>query len=945
MSNNKLLAPAKWIFKKLDSNERELKRLYKVVEQINSYDLQMKSLTDEQLKAKTEEFRQRLSDGETLEDLLPEAYAVVREVSLRTVGMRHFEVQLMGGMALHEGKIAEMKTGEGKTLVATLPVYLNALGGKGVHVITVNDYLAKRDRYWMGPIYEFLGLTVGAIQHDMDFDGRRSAYRCDITYGTNSEFGFDYLRDNTAMSMEEMVQRELNFALLDEIDNILIDEARTPLIISGYGEESTALYYQIHKIASRLKPEVDYTIDEKAKTAMLTEEGSHKVEQALNINNLSDIENIKFSHHANQALKAISVYKKDVDYVVKDGQVIIVDEFTGRLMLGRRYSEGLHQAIEAKENVKIEHESQTLASISYQNYFRLYHKLAGMTGTAKTEEEEFVKIYGLSVVVVPTNKPMIRSDYPDVIYKSEDAKFRGIAAEILQLYSKQQPVLVGTRSIEVSERLSSRLFPDRLQLLALVILLQDGLRNSSIAADKKKQFAEILRTNFEQLTIGKLSPLAKALGIDLNITQPKNLSQLAKILDLTDQEHPGLFEALQSGIPHNVLNAKYHEKEAQIIAEAGRKGAITIATNMAGRGVDIILGGKPEDPSSIESPYHDEVVNLGGLHILGTERHESRRIDNQLRGRSGRQGDPGSSRFYVSLEDELWRLFGGKKDSLLLKAWPEDEPVAHSWIAKGIEMAQKRVESHNFEMRKHVLQFDEVMNTQRKVIYEQRRKILEGSDFKDTILEMLAKAITNQLNLYANPDFPSEEWDLNGLYKAVNDIFPLSSYCKLVDLKEKSRDELYQLLRDAIQTAYENKEAEVTPEVMRELERFVLLRVIDTKWIEHLDTMDYLQEGIGLRAYAQIDPLVAYHKEAYEMFQALLEGTQEDVVRYIFWVQPIVEQQPHHSPYRMVQMQNSTEGKKRSSTPVYEKQKIGRNDPCPCGSGKKFKRCCLNKMS
>lgn len=828
------------ILKKIlgDSNEREIKKLQKTVDKINALESTMERLSDSELRNKTEEFKGRLAKGETLDDILPEAFAVVREAAKRTLNMRPFDVQLMGGIVLHQGRIAEMKTGEGKTLVATMPVYLNALTGKGVHVVTVNDYLAKRDSEWMGQIYKFLGLEVGLIVHGLDYQERKKAYNADITYGTNNEFGFDYLRDNMVLHKEHMVQRPLNYAIVDEVDSILIDEARTPLIISGQLEESTDIYYKFARFVPRLVLNEDYTIDEKAHSVIPTEKGIKKCEQFLGVDNLYDEENIELLHHLQQALKAHALMKRDRDYVVKDGQVIIVDEFTGRLMFGRRYSDGLHQAIEAKEGVKVENESKTLATITFQNYFRMYKKLAGMTGTAATEEEEFRSIYGLDVVVIPTNKPMIRVDYPDVIYKTEKAKLNAVVEEIEDCYRRGQPVLVGTVSIEKSELLSSML--------------------------KRK------------------------------------------------------------GIPHQVLNAKYHEKEAEIVARAGQKGAVTIATNMAGRGTDIVLG--------------EGVPELGGLHIIGTERHESRRIDNQLRGRAGRQGDPGSSRFYISLEDDLMRLFGGDNIKGIMDklGMEEDQPIEHPIITKSIENAQKKVEAHNFNIRKHVLEYDDVMNTQREVIYSQRRQVLENENTKDSIIDMITQVIDRLLDIYVSKDIHPEEWDLKGLSEYLMDIFQIR-YDFEGKEQDLSRDDLRQELISKALAAYDKKEEELGSDTMRELERYVLLKTVDQKWMDHIDAMDQLREGIGLRAYGQRDPVMEYKFEGYEMFQDMIRSIQEDTVRYLFRVQVKAAPERRQKTYNM-SYSHSDSGEKPQ--PVRKEKKIGRNDPCPCGSGKKYKKCC-----
>ena len=779
-----------------DPNEKELKQIRVIVDKINSLEKSMEALSSGNLAAKTKEFRLRLAKGETLDDLLPEAFAVVREASRRVTGMRHFDVQLIGGVVLHRGKISEMRTGEGKTLVATLPVYLNALTGKGVHVVTVNDYLATRDSRDMGRIYEALGLTVGLITHEMNYSQRKQAYRCDITYGTNNEFGFDYLRDNMVTNINEMVQRELNYCIVDEVDSILIDEARTPLIISGPGEKSTELYQILAQVVANMDEGEDYTVDEKQRQVAPTEKGIAKAEKMLGIKNLYDNEHgLDFSHQIMCALKAKSLMHRDRDYVVKDGQVIIVDEFTGRLMFGRRFSEGLHQAIEAKEGVKVERESQTLATITFQNYFRMYKKLAGMTGTAKTEEQEFEKIYGLSVVVVPTNKPMIREDAPDVIYKTRIAKYKAAVNEIVACNEKGQPVLVGTTSIAQSEELSAML--------------------------KRR------------------------------------------------------------GIPHNVLNAKYHEKEAEIIAKAGQFGAVTIATNMAGRGTDIVLG--------------EGVPELGGLHIIGTERHESRRIDNQLRGRCARQGDPGSSKFFLSLEDDLMRLFGsdsiaGVMDKLGME---DDEPIEHSLVTKSIENAQKKVEARNFSIRKHVLEYDDVMNQQREVIYAERKQILNQEDLSGKIHEFIEKVVERTLDMYAPKEVYSEDWDLNALINYAEDFFAYHGQIEKDYIQNLSREELDEYLHEVASSNYEIREQTFGHDIMRELENLVMLKVVDNHWMEHLDAMDMLREGVGLRAYGQKDPLVEYKFEAYDMFEAMLEEIQDDVVRYIYRVNVVTDNQPY----------------------------------------------------
>ena len=823
-----------------DNNEKEIKRMMEYVEKINELEPSLEGLSDASLVAKTAYFKERIENGESLEDILPEAFAVVREASRRVLGMRHFDVQLLGGICLHEGKIAEMRTGEGKTLVATLPTYLNALTGNGVHIITVNDYLAKRDSEWMGKLYRFLGLSVGLIVHGLSFNERKEAYSADITYGTNNEFGFDYLRDNMVIYADQMVQRELNYAIVDEVDSILVDEARTPLIISGPGDKSTELYGVVAKAIIQLKEGEDYTVDEKAKAVLPTEFGIAKIEKALNVTNLYDHENIELSHHFNQALRAKALMHRDRDYVVRDGEVVIVDEFTGRLMFGRRYSDGLHQAIEAKEGVKVERESQTLAAITFQNYFRMYGKLAGMTGTAKTEEDEFLKIYGLPVIVIPTNKEIARVDFPDVIYKTKKAKYKAVIEAIKEANAKGQPVLVGTTSIAQSEELS--------------IVLK------------------------------------------------------------------------KSGIQHNVLNAKYHEMEAQIISGAGQKGAVTIATNMAGRGTDIVLG--------------EGVAELGGLHIIGTERHESRRIDNQLRGRAGRQGDNGSSRFYLSLEDDLMRLFGSDNIASIMDklGMDENEPIEHQLITRSIEQAQKKVEGRNFDIRKHVLQYDDVMNQQREVIYGQRRQILMGEGLKENIMSMINQMIDQYMDLYANEKLYPEDWDVNSLAESCTNLFAPKGRLVPEELEKFSRDELKDELYSVAKEAYDLREAMFGADGMRELEKVVMLKVVDNKWIEHLDHMDMLREGITLRAYGQRDPLIAYPLEPYDMFKRKNANIQEEIARTVFQVNIVVQPEDHLKDAKEVHADISAE--EDSKKPVVNGETTGRNDLCPCGSGKKFKKCC-----
>lgn len=770
------------------SNEKEVKKIRKIVEQqINPLEDGLKKLSDSSLANKTNEFKARLAKGETLDDILPEAFAVVREASRRVLGMRHFDVQLIGGIVLHRGNIAEMCTGEGKTLVATAPVYLNALEGKGVHVITVNDYLAKRDSEWMGQVYKFLGLSVGLIVHDLDFQQRKIAYNSDITYGTNNEFGFDYLRDNMVTSLDQMVQRPLHYCLIDEVDSILIDEARTPLIISGPGQKSTDNYYVMAKLVPHLKKDEDYTIDEKQKTVAPTEAGVAKMEKMLHVENLYDAENLELNHLFVQALRAQTMMQRDKDYVVKDGEVVIVDEFTGRLMYGRRYSDGLHQAIEAKEGLEVQRESQTLATITFQNYFRMYDKLAGMTGTAKTEEQEFIKIYGLPVIQIPTNKPIQRKDLPDVVFKTKRGKYRAVVKEVERRHATGQPILIGTTSIEQSEELSHML-------------------------DAAK-------------------------------------------------------------IPHSVLNANYHEKEAAIVALAGQKGAVTIATNMAGRGTDIQLG--------------DGVAELGGLAIIGTERHESRRIDNQLRGRAGRQGDPGSSQFFLSLEDDLLRIFGGDNIKKFMEKMglDEDEPINSRMVSNAIQKAQKRVEARNFDIRKYVLEYDDVMNQQRKVVYEQRRRILEGENMKDQVLRMVDTIIEKGMQTYADPKLYPEEWDFAGLLKYSEKYFLAPGEIKLEEIEDMSREEVEDKLKTIAHETYESREKSIGSSMMRELEKAVMLKVVDSKWMEHLDDMDMLKEGIGLRSYGQRNPIVEYKVEAYDIFEEMQQAMMETIVLYLYHIQ------------------------------------------------------------
>ena len=823
----------------MDPTERELKRLSSVVEAINALEPQMQALSDDELRAKTPYFQERLANGASLDDLLVEAFAVVREASRRTLGMRHFDVQLLGGIILHQGRIAEMKTGEGKTLVATLPVYLNALTGEGVHVVTVNDYLAQRDAEWMGTIYKFLGMSVGVIVHGLTPEERRAAYSCQITYGTNNEFGFDYLRDNMAVYPEQIVQGGLNYAIVDEVDSILIDEARTPLIISGAAEDSAQHYVRFAQIAPQLKRGRDYEVDEKARTISITEEGLSRVESLLGIDDLFDDAHFELNHYLNQALKAKEFFMRDRDYVVKDGEVIIVDEFTGRLMPGRRYSDGLHQSIEAKEGVAVLQESQTLASITYQNYFRMYKKLAGMTGTAKTEEEEFRKIYGLDVVVIPTNRPMIRRDYPDLVFKTREAKIRAIIKDIVERHHKGQPVLVGTISIEASE----------------------------------------------------------------------HLSRLLK----------------REGIPHQVLNAKVHDKEAEIIKLAGQRGMVTIATNMAGRGTDIVLG--------------EGVVELGGLHVIGTERHESRRIDNQLRGRSGRQGDPGSSQFYVSMEDDLMRLFGSDRIMGIMErlGWEEDQPIDHPQISRAIENAQKRVETRHFELRKQVLEYDDVLNKQRDVIYSQRRAVLLDENISEQISAMMEAVFERLVSRYADEKLSRDDWDLEAIRRQYGELVGQSCPLSAEQLAKLPPAEMARALYAEAQAAYARKMESYGPDLQRRIEKLVLLQITDQKWVDHLTAMKDLEQGIGLRAYGQRDPLVEYRLEAYQMFQDMVHRIQEDCISMLFKVKLVSAEQAQ--PKDRLASAQTNQGGEVERQPRRVGEKVGRNDPCPCGSGKKYKKC------
>lgn len=822
-----------------DANEREVKRLLKNVEQINGLESAISALSDDELRAKTDEFRARLAKDDTLDDILPEAFAVVREASKRTLNKRHYDVQLVGGMVLHHGKIAEMRTGEGKTLVGTLSVYLNALEGNGVHVVTVNDYLAQRDSAEMGQVYTFLGMTVGCNMHGLSHEEKQAAYACDITYGTNNEFGFDYLRDNMVLYKEQMVQRPLNYAIIDEVDSILVDEARTPLIISGQAQKSTELYYAADRLVSRLVDVEDFTIDVKMRSIALTENGVTKVERTLNIDNLFSHDNVTINHHVNQALRARYIMKRDVDYVVQDEEVIIVDEFTGRLMAGRRYSDGLHQAIEAKEQLKVQNESMTLATITFQNYFRMYQKLAGMTGTAKTEEEEFKRIYGLEVVQVPTNRPMLRLDIPDVVYKSENGKYRAVVEEIVRRHATGQPVLVGTVSIENSERISDML--------------------------KKK------------------------------------------------------------GVAHQVLNAKYHAEEAAIISNAGQFGTVTIATNMAGRGTDIVLG--------------SGVAEVGGLHIMGTERHESRRIDNQLRGRAGRQGDPGSSQFYLSMQDELMRRFGADNIMGMMErlGFDEDSPIESRLISRAIESAQKRVEGSNFDTRRIVLQYDDVINLQRERIYGDRREILNADNIREIVMGMIRSVITRAVESHCSDSEVPEDWDMDSLVTYAHAHFLPEDRLTKEELWGKEKDEMIEMLIQLVETIYDEREENIGVDTMREFEKVVVLRAVDSKYMDHIDAMDHLRQGIHLRAYGGNDPLREYQFEGHNMFLSMIERIEEEISMYIMKAQ--VQSQPKREAVAEGQAVDTKAEAAPKKPAVKAANSVGRNDPCPCGSGKKYKLC------
>ncbi len=972
-----------------DSNEREVARLRHRVEEVNKLEPQFQSLSEEELRAKTEEFRSRLAGEETLDDILPEAFAAVREAAQRTLGQRHFDVQVMGAIVLHEGKIAEMKTGEGKTLTATMPLYLNALTGRGVQLVTTNDYLVRWQANWMGKVYEFLGMSCGYIQQGMAPAERQANYAKDITYVQNSELGFDYLRDNMTAYAQNLVLPDLYYAIVDEVDSILIDEARTPLIISGMPQKDVQFYEEVDRVVSRLQavpenqnqqykethdgqddPQADYIFDPKFHQAALTDKGQEKVERILGLDNLTDYLDIR--HHIDNSLKAHTLYECDVDYVIKDNEVVIVDEFTGHLQPGRRYSDGLHQAIEAKEGVRVQQARQTVASITYQNFFRLYEKLAGMTGTAKTEEPEFVQIYNMPVVVIPTNEPVIRKDYPDVVYKTREAKYRGIVSEILHMYIREQPVLCGSRSVEVSEYLGTRLAPDKLRRHCLVLLCQWQLRDGQrLDGDKQKEYTEALRTSIDELSRHDLAAIARDLDLDPDVQAEENIDSLLGVLEVAGEEidaattkryQTRLEQVLDEGIPHNILNAKYHEEEGRIIAQAGQPGQITIATNMAGRGVDIVLGGRPEDEDEDFYPeQYEKVKEVGGLHILGTERHESRRIDNQLRGRSGRQGDPGSSRFYVSLEDELMQLFGPGRFGMFLRGWPEEEAIEHSIVSKSLERAQSKVELRNFQIRKDTLKYDDVMDKQRKVIYEQRRRVLESEDVRDHIVGMLDRTVDGVVEAYANPEIHPEDRDLNMLHSSLIEVLAYE------DLHAMDPNHIGEEIKEIVHALYRRREQAIGPEMMREIERSWLLHTVDRWWMEHLREMDDLRDSVGLRGYGQRDPLIEYQKEAYEYFERMVDHIAEDMTQAIMMTEESIEQEERDlaglqtgqemltpelvgagvgaggEPGGEATMEQAAEDSRGGPTTYHATAEPDRNAPCPCGSGKKYKKCCMLK--
>jgi preprotein translocase subunit SecA len=1017
--------------KLFDTSKRDVEALLPMVEAINEVEAEIAALSDDELKAKTPHFRKLLEDGAKLDDVMPEAFAVVREVSKRTLGMRHFDVQLVGGMVLHQGRIAEMKTGEGKTLVGVAPLYLNALTGRGAHLVTVNDYLARRDAVWMGPIYHFLGMSVGIIQGqsaDSDELGgsyryepgaehddprymnlvpvtRREAYLCDITYGTNHEFGFDYLRDNMAFAVEDLSMRELHFAIIDEVDSILIDEARTPHIISGPSMEDVSVYKEVDKVVRLLDPEVHWTVDKKNHSASLTEEGMDKVEELMEIDNIAA--DPKLFHHVSAAVKAYALFSKDIEYVVRSGEVVIVDENTGRMMFGRRFSDGLHQALEAKEGVTVQRESQTVAVITFQNLFRLYEKLGGMTGTAKTEEDEFRKIYGLDVVTVPTHRPMVRDDKADIVYKTLEAKFRGIAWDILRVYTKQQPVLVGTRSIEMTEKVSERLTADMLQKLLLVMRLRDITELSkTLPKELRKDATEIINTDLSELKRQDISAMFAKANLKGDPLGDDNLEWGLSAFEFPQANKEFLEEALKHGIPHNVLNAKYHEREALIIAEAGRKGQVTIATNMAGRGVDILLGGRISDelversrtvqdedwgevdeysntfvsyrrggkeraapPLPLDETERrekaEEVRSLGGLYILGTERHESRRIDNQLRGRAGRQGDPGESKFFVSLEDMLWKVFNANMlENPMLKAWPPMEEVNAKFLSRMIEKTQERIENHFFEARKHVLEYDDVLNAQREHIYGMRRDVLLGRHVRDELKKQIDTLMEEVMNdAWALDDDEKRVYDYDILYEDLSDLFPIMDYARQSELEQfPPGPQLLEKIVDAAHQAYDAKAVRLGEDLMQRLEQHVMLHAVNDRWMEHLQTIEYIREGIQLRSYGQVDPLVAYKRETFDLFQLTLKAMRDQAVRTIYRAELQVAPEPEIQMMRMEDdatgaALNMTNEANSAVSPIVaatidrpgqnghgyladvDWKRIGRNDPCPCGSGKKFKSC------
>ena len=1009
--------------KLFDTSEKDVKAIAPIVELVNAFEPEVEQYSTERFAEKTAEFKSRIENGETLDAILPEAFALVREVSKRTLHMRHFDVQIIGGVVLHQGRIAEMKTGEGKTLVAAAPLYLNALTGRGSHLVTVNDYLARRDAVWMGPIYHTMGLSVGVIQgqaQDSDELGgsyiyepgyhhedprythlrpcsRREAYLQDITYGTNHEFGFDYLRDNMAFRVENLSMRELNYAIIDEVDSILIDEARTPHIISGPSTQDTSVYKQVDAMVRKMtggtmdqvdEPGIHYVSDRKSHSASLTEEGMDLVEEMLGLGNIA--EDPRLMHHLNAGVKAYGLFQKNTDYVVRNNEVVIVDENTGRMMFGRRYSDGLHQALEAKEGVQVQRESQTVATITFQNLFRMYNKLSGMTGTAKTEEDEFRKIYGLDVVTIPTHRPMVRTDQQDVVYKSLDIKYRGIGRELLRLFTKQQPVLVGTRSIEMSEKVSSRLTPENLQKLVMTDLIFDKMQKDKSVGKKIGDLSsKLYDTQLEELTLKQITGAASAAGLSSDPLGSDVADWFFERNELPKENREFFDEAIRHGIPHNILNAKYHEREAAIISEAGRKGAITIATNMAGRGVDILLGGRVVDdtvelarkqeledgglatefadtfmsfrrggkeraapPLPLDDQERkglsDEVVKLGGLFILGTERHESRRIDNQLRGRAGRQGDPGESRFFVSLEDQLWKIFNPKMaENPILRAWPTMEEVRAKMITGMILKTQERIENHYFEARKHVLEYDDVLNSQREFVYGMRREILLGRDCRKDIQKGIRVVVERAVeDAWEFDDEGHRKFDHAKVYERLSQMFPLVDYAKLSDIESKDPGEIEEFCIGIAMKAYEAKAEEVGEEIMTQIERHVMLQSVNDNWMAHLQMIDYIREGIGLRGYGQTDPLIAYKRETHDLFEHTQRAIQDQAVRMIYLAQIRKEQAPQPQMQRVDAPVNvaPTNGDSDFTPGDTDWSKVGRNDPCPCGSGKKFKACHYAEM-